>query len=241
MLLPVSVRAMEPLRQFDDILNTSLPSGEGWGGFSEYDFLLKAALTLALAAVLGAVIAYHPRRIRAADTVEEIEAPKVSIVYGVIGALTGILVVQYGVGVGFVLFGLGGLMRFRTAMRSAGLTGQVIFVTVIGLACGLDLPHVAVLSTVFGWILVFILEARIIYQVDIRGIDPERLGEAAQAYRQVLEASGCRVLAEKKRPAQGRVRFILRDARSNMRDRVEGLLSQEIDPGLRGTMDWEVD
>ena len=241
MLLSPSPWAVGLLQQFDEILNTSVPQGEGWGGFSEHDFLLNAALTLALAAFLGAVIAYHPRRIRAADTVEEIEAPKVSIVYGVIGALTGILVVKYGVGVGFVLFGLGGLMRFRTAMRSAGLTGQVIFATVIGLACGLNLPHVAVLSTVFGWILVFILEARIIYQVDIRGIAPERLGEAAQAYRQVLEASGCRVLAEKKRPGQGRVRFILRDARSDMRGRVEGVLSQEVDPALRGTMDWEVD
>jgi hypothetical protein len=37
------------------------------------------------------------------------------------------------------------------------------------------------------------------------------------------------------------VRFILRDARSDMRGRVEGVLSQEIDPALRGTMDWEVD
>ncbi len=241
MMFPSPPWAMTVLQQLDEIVGSPMPQGEGWVGFSEFDFLLGASLTLLLAAVLGAVIAYHPRRGRAADTVEEIEAPKVSIVYAVIGALTGILVVQYGYVVGFVLFGLGGLMRFRTAMRSADLTGQVILVTVIGLTCGLDLPHVAVLSTVFGWILIFILDARMIYQVDIRGIAPERLGEAAQAYRQVLEASGCRVLAERKRPAQGRVRFILRDARAGMRARVEGVLNQEVDPALRGTMDWEVD
>lgn len=238
---PLSPWATRLFQQFDEIVNSPLPQGEGWGGFGEVEFLLYAALTLGLAAVLGALIAYHPRRIRTADTVEEIEAPKVSIVYSVIGALTGLLVVEYGVGVGFVLFGLGGLMRFRTAMRSADLTGQVILVTVIGLACGLDLPHVAVLATVFGWILIFILDARVIYQVDIRGIPAERFGESAQAYRQLFDSTGCQIVAEKKRPDGRRLAFILRDPRADLQARVEGLVEQQIGPALRGTMDWEVD
>ncbi len=125
----------------------SFPHGEGWTGFTDLDFLLGAFLKLVLATALGAVIGFHPRRIRTADTLEEIEAPKVSIVYAVIGSLIGILVVKYGLVMGFVLFGIGGLIRFRTVMRSAQLTGQVIFVTLIGLTCGLDLPHVAVLAT----------------------------------------------------------------------------------------------
>lgn len=124
-----------------ELTSTPVPAGEGWSGFTDLLFLRAAFLNLSLAMVLGAIIGYHPRRLRTADTLEEIQAPKVSIVYAVIGSLIGILVVEYGYGVGFVLFGIGGLIRFRSAMGSAQLTGQVIFATLIGLTCGLDLPH----------------------------------------------------------------------------------------------------
>ena len=108
--------------------------GEGWLGFTDLNFLINTVLTLVLATVRGAVLAYHPRRRQTADTVEEIEAPKVFVTYAVIGALIGILVVKYGLVVGFVLFGIGGLIRFRTVMASPSMTGQVIYVTLIGLA-----------------------------------------------------------------------------------------------------------
>ena len=144
--------------------------GEGWDGFTDFEFLLDAFLTLMLATVLGAIFAYHPRHMQTADTMEELEAPRIHIVYAVIGAIIGILVIEYGLVVGFVLFGIGGLMRFRTTLSSASLTGRVIFVTLIGLTCGLDLPHVAVLVTVFGWVLIFILDARKTYRIVIKGL-----------------------------------------------------------------------
>lgn len=229
------------LQQFEEIVTSPMPDRVGWEGFSHYDFLLDAFLVLGLAAVLGAIIGYHPFRVRAADTLEEIEAPKVSIMYSVIGALIGILVVEHGLVVGFVLFGMGGLMRFRTALRSAHLTGQVILVTMIGLSCGLDLPHIAVLATGFGFVLILLLESRVTYQVDIRGIEPDRFADAVAAYRSVLEDHGCRILAEKKRPGQGRLNFILRKAGRGARERMAELLETEVDAALRGSPDWEVD
>jgi hypothetical protein len=224
-----------------ELTSTPVPHGEGWLGFTDLDFLLGAFLKLILAMALGAVIGFHPRRIRTADTLEEIEAPKVSIVYAVIGSLIGILVVKYGLVMGFVLFGIGGLIRFRTVMRSAQLTGQVIFVTLIGLACGLDLPHVAVLATVFDFILTFILEARITYRVDVRGLPLDRFAEAADAYRGVLAGPRYRVLSETKRPENGRICFIFRSAGRDTRQHIEGLLDGNVDPSLRGSLDWEVD
>jgi hypothetical protein len=85
--------------------------GEGWSGFTDLGFLLNALLTLSLAAILGAAIADHPKNRQTADTLEEIEAPKVYITYAVIGALIGIMFVKYGLVVGFVLFGIGGLLK----------------------------------------------------------------------------------------------------------------------------------
>jgi len=238
-LLGLASPALAQLPQ--EFASTPAPAGVGWPGFTDLSFLLGAFLHLLLAASLGAIIGYHPRRIRVADTLEEIEAPKISIVYAVIGSLIGILVVKYGMGVGLVLFGIGGLIRFRSAMGSPELTGQVIFVTLIGLTCGLDLPHVAVLATAFEFILTLILEARITYRVDVRGLPSDRFAEAADAYRAVLAGHRYRVLSESKRPDRGRVCFIFRSAGRDTREHIEGLLEDNIDPSLRGSLDWEVD
>lgn len=224
-----------------EFTSTPGPSGVGWPGFTDLDFLVGAFLHLLLAAALGAVIGFHPLRMRTADTLEEIEAQKVSIVYAVIGSLIGILVVKYGVVVGFVLFGIGGLIRFRSVMSSAQLTGQVIFVTLIGLTCGLDLPHVAVLATAFDFVLTLVLEARITYKVDVRGLPLERFPDAANAYRAVLVERRYRILSETKRPDRGRVCFIFRGAGRDTREHIEELFEQNVDPSLRGSLDWEVD
>ncbi len=144
--------------------------GEGWQGFTDVSFLVNALLTLSLATILGAIVAYHLKHGQTADTLREIEAPKVYIMFSVIGAMIGIMVIKYGLVVGFVLFGIGGLIRFRTSLRSASMTGRVIFVTLIGLSCGLDLPHVAVMATAFGFLLIYVLDASVAYRIDIRAL-----------------------------------------------------------------------
>jgi hypothetical protein len=222
------------------ILNTTGPRGEGWQGFQDLGFLINASANLLLAAVLGAVIAYHPRHAQTADTFEEIEATQIYILYAVIGSITGILVVQYGMAVGFVLFGIGALIRFRTVLRSASLTGRLIFVTLIGLSSGLDLPHVAVLVTLFGFILIFFLDARFTFRIYVRGLPRDSVARAAKAYREVLEHENCRVISEKKDPDRGRVTFIIRSAQVNAGKNLEASLEKKVDPSLMGSVDWEI-
>jgi len=187
------------------------------------------------------VLAYHPRHRQTADTVAEIEAPKVFITYAVIGSLIGILVVKYGLVVGFVLFGIGGLIRFRTVLASPSMTGMVIYVTLIGLACGLDLPHVAVLATVFGYLLIQILDANVTYRISVHGLSTERISAAAAAYRNVLEQQGCRIVSEKKSPLKERITFVFRSAASERRSRLEEMLETQIDSALKGAVDWEIE
>ena len=229
-------------QQIEELLSDRTTAvGTGWMGFTDIAFLADALFTLVLAAVLGGLIAYHPKHVQTADTLEEIEAPKVYIMYAVIGSLIGMLVVNYGLVVGFVLFGIGGLIRFRTFLRSPRLTGQVIFVTLIGLSCGLDLPHVAVLATAFGFGLIYVFDARVTYRIDVRALPVERVVAAATAYREVLEKKGCRIVSEKKNPAKARIRFIFHSAHHVTREALEELLATSVDPALRGTIDWEID
>jgi hypothetical protein len=212
---------------------------EGWRGFTDIGFLLNAFLTLGLSAILGAAIGYHPRSVEIADTLLKLEAPKVYILCSVIGAIIGMLVVKYGLVVGFVIFGIGGLIRFRTVMGSASLTGNMIFVTLIGLSCGLNLPHVAVLSTVFGYVLNYVLHLRTTYSIDIKGIPAEKMLAAAAAYRGLLQGQGCRIAREEKKLNKEELQLIFQCSRSLTRQRLEQLLDSEIDPALKGTIDWE--
>jgi hypothetical protein len=229
-------------QQGGDFLVTETENlGEGWDGFTDFDFLLDAFLTLMLATVLGTIFAYHPRHVQSADTLEELEAPRIHIFYAVIGSIIGILVIEYGLVVGFVLFGIGGLMRFRTSLSSAGLTGRVIFVTLIGLTCGLDLPHVAVLVTVFGWVLIFILDSRITYRVVIKGLSADQVRNSAPVYRALLEKNECSILSEKKNPERGRVIFIFRGSGGMDRGSLEETLENEVSEEARGTVDWQID
>lgn len=224
----------------DTILQTQVPHGQGWQGFTDLDFLANALFNLALAAMLGAAIAYHPKHRQTADTLEEIEAAQIYILYAVIGSIIGILVVKYGMGMGFVLFGIGGLIRFRTVLRSASLTGRLIFATLIGLSCGLDLPHVAVLVTAFGFALIYLLDARYTYRMEVRALDPEDVAQAAAAFRSFLEQQNCRIISEKKNPEKGRLTFIMRSSRYISRRVLEDLVQSNIDEALRGSVDWEI-
>ncbi len=215
--------------------------GEGWQGFTDVGFLVSALLTLLLSVILGAVIAYHPKHGQTADTLQEIEAPKVYIIYAVIGAMIGIMVVKYGLVVGFVLFGIGGLIRVRTALRSPSMTGRVIFTTLIGLSAGLDLPHVAVLATAFGFVLIYILESSVTYRINIKALPSKRVAEAAVAYRALLEQEDCRIVSEKKDPQKKRVIFIFRSSKHVTHHYLQDLLETQIDGSLKGSVDWEID
>ena len=225
----------------DMLQQDSGPVGEGWRGFTDVSFMADAFLTLALAAVLGAIFAHHPRHAQTADTFEEIEAPRIHVVYAVIGAIIGILVVKYSLVVGFVLFGIGGLIRFRTVLSSASMTGRVIFVTLIGLSCGLNLPHVAVLVTAFGFVLIYILDARITYRMVVQTLAEEHIPAAADAYRAVLEQQQCRILSEKKTPLKGKVAFIFQCSGNARRGEIEAALDAQIEEPLKGAIDWEID
>jgi hypothetical protein len=151
------------------------------------------------------------------------------------------MVVKYGLVVGFVLFGIGGLIRFRTVLYSPSLTGHVIFVTLIGLSCGLDLPHVAVLATVFAFGLIYILNTRITYRINIGALPADRVVEAAAAYRMVLEQNGCQIMSEKKNPDKAKVTFIFRGGRHDSHRDLEHEFDTRVDASLKGFLDWEIE
>lgn len=205
--------------------------------FSDVDFIGEMVVVLALAIFLAALIAYHPALRGRASTLEEIEQPKTFIMYSMVGALIAIIV-KVQPNMALVVFGIGGLLRFRTEVGQAKDTGRVILVTVIGLCCGLELYVVAVLATVLGWLLIFALDSRKVESLVIQGLEKDAVQPASEAHLAALRELGCTIIGEEKRVKKGCVSFLYRPPRGLGRHQVERRIA-EIPETQRGTVSWE--
>jgi hypothetical protein len=222
-----------------DIPDTQGLQAVGWRGFLDYPYLIESFAALLLSSVLGASIAFHPSTQRMVDTVEEVELPKVQILCALIGAIVGVIVLEYGLVVGFVIFGLGGLMRFRTETSSTRDTSRLIIVTLIGLICGLNLPHFAVLATAYAWAVIY-FDARPIFSLEVHEVPKGRLADAATAYRAVFADVNCALISEDKSFAKRRIEYVIRAPRNCERASLEQALTEKVPADLRGELDWDV-
>jgi len=233
-----SIDVLAQARGLLDGMNQELVS-EGWSGFLDFPFLLTSVLSLLLSTVLGAAIAYHPKSRRTMESIEDLETPKIFIMYAVVGAVIGVIVLEYGEAMGLVVFGIGGLMRFRSNLGSPTKTGRVIFVTLIGLCSGLNMPHIAVLTTVFGFALIYVLDARVTYKIMVKGLRKDAVQDAAEIYRSVMEQQGCRILSEKKDFMKMQVAFVFRTSYRVERDDLEHLFEIDVPEDIKGAVDWQ--
>ena len=238
LLLTPGVASAQAQGMFDS------PSGPltaiGWAGFRDMQFMADSFGALLLAILLAAVIGYHPTTPRTVDKLHEADMPKVYIMYAFIGAVIGVTVREFGMVIGVVVFGIGGLIRFRTDTDSTRDTGRLIVVTLTGLIAGLGLPHLAVITTLFAFILIYLFDARPVCRIKIDQLPVERVAECADAYRAVLRATGSRIIAEHRSAPKGRVEFVFRLPRTGTRDGLHASLCEAI-VDVRGDIDWEVE
>ncbi|MGQ0532279.1 MAG: hypothetical protein ACT4OF_06260 [Caulobacteraceae bacterium] len=223
-----------------DQITREMPS-IGWAGFLDTGALLQSFLALVLAIFLGAVIAFHPTTVRTVDTREEAELPKVLIMYALVGAVVGEIVLEYGIVVGFVIFGLGGLMRFRTDAASTRDTGRLIMVTLIGLIAGLNLPHFAVMAAAFAWVLIYIFDGQPVCELEVHEIPKGQVKAAADAYRAVLSELGCNIISEDKSFSKSRINYVIRAPRNQAQTALHAALCERVPVEVRGEIDWEVE
>ncbi|HVI03187.1 MAG TPA: hypothetical protein VM869_31035 [Enhygromyxa sp.] len=212
-------------------------SGVGWQALGDVAWIGQMSIVLGVAVLLAAAIAYHPTARAKAATLEQLEQPKTFIMYAMVGALVAIIV-KVQPSMALVVFGIGGLMRFRTEVGEAKDTGRVILVTVIGLCCGLELYVVALLATVLAWLLIFALERRTVGRMVVRGLDEQHMRAAAEAHAAALRELGCVVVGEQRRVDKGYVALVYRAPAGVDRGALERRLAA-LPEQLRGTVNWE--
>ncbi len=212
----------------------------GWAGFRDVNFLIDSIGALLLAILLGAAIAYHPTTPRTVNHRHESNMRKVYIMYAFIGAVIGVTVREFGMVIGVVVFGIGGLIRFRTDTDSTIDTGRLITVTLAGLIAGLGLPHLAVITAIFAFVLICLFDARPASRVRIDRLPAGRVAECADIYREVLQSQGCKIITEHRSGAKGRAEFVFRIPRRVSRDGLHAAL-HEVPQDARGDIDWDVE
>lgn len=213
----------------------------GWRGFLDYHYMLQSFGALLLSTALGLLIAFHPTTRRMVDTVEEAELPKVMVMYALIGAVVGVVVLQYGLVIGFIVFGLGGLMRFRTDTATTRDTGRLILVTLLGLISGLNLPHFAVLAALYAWVIIYIFDGHPVYSLKVREVAKENIKDANAAYKQALVTLGCKVISDTKSFSKRRLSFVFRSPRDATPEFLHNGLVEQVPDHLQGELDWEVE
>ncbi len=142
-------------------------------------------VSLSLAAILGGLIAYHPRRqIDVGGEVSDIDLKKTKILICVAGAIL-VPLIQGSLELAFGLVGLGGLVRYRTVLSNPVDLSVVFILIGLGMACGLHLYKFAFTMVAFVYFLLYILDLgnshkRVVWTLKVDATDPASVNEAFQ-------------------------------------------------------------
>lgn len=222
---------MDPLHAASNIV-----AGPGLAGFADPQQYLHCALVLLAATLSGALIAFHPVQRGRPVTLEELEQRKTVILYAAVGGLIALICVS-SPSMAFVIFGIGGLMRFRTDVGPSKNTGHTIMATLIGLCWGLGLWLTAVLATAYFWVMIYVLEASPARELTVGGVGVANMVQAAEAYRDAIARAGGRVLGHHKKFNKGQLIFVFRMPKGIALERIVKEVEAISEP-LRGTPDW---
>jgi hypothetical protein len=176
--------------------------------FAHPEFILRLFVSFSLAVVCAWAIAWHPRRASLRDPLADLEERKALILLGMVGAVVAELSRTSQV-LAFVIFGIGALMRFRTALDNPKLTVKAITVVVIGLACGMGSWAMAVFVTIFSWLLIFWLDSHSSCRVRIRMDEDEDPKPVFTAVQSLLAANHGRLQSSALYEDKGQMVFVL--------------------------------
>lgn len=157
-------------------------------------------LVLGLAAAIGVALALTsaPRRALRTDPLARAEQRKATVTCALIGCIAAELVqaseqILLGAEIALVLFGIGGLVRFRTVFEDARQTGTAIIGTVLGLACGMSEYSLVALALAVVVVVQWWLTRRTLVRLRVRarrGVDVVQLQAAVTG---VLQQNDFRV------------------------------------------------
>ena len=167
--------------------------------FRHPPYVTDLVLGLASSVLVALVLTAAPRRASRFDPVAVAEQRKATVICALIGCIAAELVQAseqflLGAEIALVLFGIGGLVRFRTIFDDPGQTGIAIVATILGLACGCSEYSLAALALVVVFLVNWWLNSTAILQVRVRARKHADLSQVQAATTSVLQEHGFSVL-----------------------------------------------
>lgn len=143
----------------------------------------KAAVSLPIAALLGAALAFRPRRTGTPQ--RDLEVIHTQIILGVVGALI-MLVIGESLARAFGIVGAAGLIRYRASIHDPKDAGVMLATLGLGLASGVGLYLLAVAGALFLLLVLWIIEShppkpRLRYRLKVACREPVRLQPKIEA------------------------------------------------------------
>jgi len=225
----------------DSILPEIAVRGRGWAQLLEQEELLEFGLALIEASLMTAALAYHPVIVATRRSRADFEAPRALFIYALIGMVVGFLIMHHGYLIGFVLFGLGGLLRFRTDTSTSDTT-RMILITLIGLCVGLDLPVVAFITTASAWVIVYAFGGPVNYGLEVRfSTKKSTTSDAMLALRDRLKERGYQTVSMSKTKYKPIVQYVVSADRGLRRSGLEREMAALAEAKENAISDWHVD
>ena len=159
--------------------------------------------------------------------------------FGLIGMLVGFLVIHHGFLIGFVIFGLGSLFRFRMASSSLIDGAILIMVTLVGLTVGLDLPVMGLVATLAGAATLWFVTVHKISVIELKFTDDDALRAALEPVQEAFAGKGFRIVSTRKSDFKPVVELVLSHTDAEALKRVPGVLD-DLSRSGHGAKDWHV-
>jgi uncharacterized membrane protein YhiD involved in acid resistance len=139
----IALAASAATAQNEMLMHPADPVPDFWG---QLPGLYEAVFRLPLAALLGGVLAFRPRRAGTPD--RKAVVIQTQILLAIVGAIV-MIVVGQSLARAFGIVGVASLVRYRAKIADPKDAGVMLACLGIGLACGVGLYLIAIFATVF--------------------------------------------------------------------------------------------
>ena len=215
--------------------------GRGWSQLVNLTEMLDFALTVFETTVLTAFLVFHPANTAQNRAASNVDIRKGMFLFSFIGMLTGFLVLHHGYLIGFVIFGIGGLFRFRMESSSIADTGKLVIVSLIGLATGLDLPVMSLVAAVAAWIVIWVFGRSEKLTLEVKFDEQAEPQLAMLRLQDHLVQNGFSVSSVSKTKFKPTAQYLLIARKSDDQTRlIREMVEVRSQPGS-GVVDWQIE
>lgn len=207
-----------------DIVPDIMVRGRGWSQATNLREMGEFLLGLVEVSLMTAALVFHPATWSARRSRIYFHLMHQNFLFSLVGMIVGFLVIHHGYLIGFVIFGLGGLLRFRIDMDEPADTTRLIIVSLIGLCIGLDLPVMALITTISAWVVIYLFGERARCFLSVR-FEEKKFGPAdIETLSEFLKTRGFEPIAVSKSRFKPAADYMLRSDTCNRQviDKVMG-------------------